>query len=283
MVLGIALCAAARRRVGVLVNTPGGSASTALLEAFYKAGVGTNNRFNRYGNLKHANARSLEHRLGNCTASTTGRCLLADEGSASWAFDRVVEVVPTDAAKAVVSTARRWPDMAHQFHLQPNCGDCWQPQPTKRKRSRQQVNEARRPPTWRGKRGPVLYRAIFASSARLGRDAYGVQAHFDQWVAAQKSRHWPPILIVDIHTLLDPAFRCAFFRFAGLADDERRRVVVENLEHPDKLVTNLNRHKDGATSPDPADFMDATAKDVYANLSAAVSAVVAENRRSYAC
>lgn len=259
---------------GVLVNTPGGSASTLILEALYKSSVPTNNRFNAEGNLKHANAVLFRDRLEN-------QCIVAREYATKFNFDRVLYVISADPAKALASTARRWPKMQHQVNLVRGCDECYRPQPVQKKRSRIELNRAKIPPSWRDKAGAELYRAIFASSSKLGRDAYGIQAHFDSWVLAQRNKTWPPILIADVATLVDDAFQCVLFQFLGITADEQKRSIVGAMKHPDDLVNRLNRHKPGEPKVIPAEYMDANAQMIYGNLSRSIQYTIRQNREYY--
>lgn len=264
--------AAEKEKRGVLVNTPGGSASTLILEALYKSGVPTNNRFNVEGNLKHGNADLFRDRLDD-------GCIVAREQATMFKFDRVLYMISKDAAKALVSTARRWPKMQHQFNLIRGCDECYRPPPARR--SRFEANRAKIPPPWRDKTGIELYKAIFASASKLGRDAYGIQAHFDSWVRAQNESAWPPILIADVGTLVDDAFHCVLFNFLGITTTEQQRSIVQAMKHPDNLVVKLNQHHPGEHKVISTDYMDAKARLIYSNLSNSIQRIVQQNREYY--
>lgn len=273
-----------RRMTGVLINTPGGSASTLLMQALYKAGVPTNNRFNAEKNLKHGNANVQRTRLRDCDSSPTRRCLVVRERTTEFTFHVIVYIISADPAKAVLSTARRWPTMQHQVNLAHGCPECWHAPPSRQQRSKLELNRDQIPPSWRGKVGDMLFRSIFKTSADLGRDSYGIQAHFDAWALAQRveASQWPPIMICDIGTLLrDVFFECAFFQFLGIKDESVRATIRKEMKQPDNLVIRLNRHKPGEKALDPRDYMDTTSFAVYANLSSAIERTLQENRAHY--
>lgn len=254
------------------------------MEALYKAGVATNNRFNAENNLKHGNANVQRTRLRDCDASPTHRCLVVREKATEFTFHVIVYIISADPAKAVLSTARRWPTMQHQINLANGCPECWHTPPSAHQRSKQQLNRDQVPPSWRDKVGATLYKSIFKTSADLGRDSYGIQAHFDAWALAQRDEasQWPPILISDIGTLLhDVAFECAFFQFLGVKDESIRATIRKELSHPDNLVIRLNRHAPGEKALDPRNYMDTTSQAIYANLSRTIEDTIAENRAYY--
>lgn len=246
---------------GILVNSAGGSASTAVLEALYVAKVPSNQRMDG-DKLKHKNANAQRKYLVDCDG---GRCIRHDMD-----YSRVLYVVSPKVAHSIVSTARRWPTMQHQIKLTLGCAECYHPR-----------GRLWSPPTWRGKKGPALYRAIFNSAAQRGRDVYGIQSHFDAWEYAQRVEkdQWPPILIADIHTLVDPSFECALFGFLGIHDDTRA-IVADRIKHPDDFVVKNARHKNEAPVI-PENYMNAKANAIYANLSRSIASVIAWNRDFY--
>lgn len=252
------------KKQGILVNSAGGSASTAVLEAFYVAKVASNQRMDG-DKLKHKNANAQRKYLVDCDGPN-GRCIRHDVD-----YSRVLYVVSPKVAHSIVSTARRWPTMQHQIKLTLGCSDCYHPR-----------GRLWSPPTWRGKKGPALYRAIFNSAAQHGRDVYGIQSHFDAWEYAQRVEkdRWPPIMIADIQTLIDPTFECALFAFLGIHDDKLRATVADKIRHPDDFVLKNARHKNEATVI-PEDYMNAKATAIYANLSRSIATVIAWNRDYY--
>ena len=250
----------------VLVNTPGGSGSTLVMSRLREAGTSINSPYNE-DTLKHKSAAAL--------ASLLQQRVIAK------VYDRVLIVVNRDMARAVASTVERFALQHYILGLLPGCTDCYNCNcwGGNRKRSARERNQLKTPPSWRGKKGAALLRAIYASAAQAGRDTYGVGFHFDSWSHAQRyeAARWPPILFLDVAAFVDPSFSCILRAFLGRNDT----AFIQRLRAP--VTANLERTwHHAAKHLDAQSLMTNASRMVYKALSARVAEVLDENYAYYA-
>lgn len=256
----------------VLINSPGGTGSTWFGNLLAGAGVAVNSPLRH---LKHQTPTRLRAEGALFVDAASGaRCIRCLSHCRSACHDRVLYVV-ADPARAVASTARRWgaaTNFSHRHDLL-RCPGC-----------------ERAPAEWYygdgggGGSGSLnaseQLRAIFGTAAATGRDAWGVQWHFDEWASAQRedTATWPPILITDIRSA--QATPCVLFAFVR-ATRAQRETIAPKLAYDDGAAA---RHRRAQREHDVAvnGLMSPAGRAVYANLTAVVERTIIENYRHYA-
>ena len=251
---------------GVLINSPGGTGSTYFGTLLSEAGVPVNSPLRR---LKHTNPARLRAE-GALYADNATMCIRCLARCRRPCHDRVIVVVG-DPVHALASTARRWGAAAGFSHRRDmlRCAGC-ETAPASWTAAAQNASRA----------GPdAELAAIFASAAAAGRDVYGVQEHFDRWRAAQRDEPsaWPPILFTDLAAARENA--CALFGFVG-ASAAQRAALAARLRARDGAAGG-GAEAEAARREETRALMSPAARAVYANLSAAVAATVAENYQRY--
>lgn len=289
----------------LLIATPGGSASTLVMDVVEASGIASNSKFNR-DQLKHKNADAMRH-LVRAEGPTTSpdkmdkfeinlvKASQGDDGAerpvirrglSAEVYDRILVLIGLNAAQIVSSTVQRF-DLQHYLSaLRYECGDCFRPPKIPKKITMKERNRIWTPKQWLNHKGADLVKVIYASATRYGRDRYGVQWFFDSWAAAQRAPgSWPPILVADVETLIDPTFLCPLVHFFGVANTTAAESLRELLD-PSNLSTERFSHPKAHRLADrkhinPDSILNSDSRRLYDNISASIADVVDQNRRFY--